>query len=256
MQIAEKLSSTRGEKVRVGIIVQARMKSSRLPGKVMRIVGGKPLLAHHLERLQPSKVPIYVATTFCRCDNQIAELAERMGCPVVRGSKSDVLNRYCQVAQNFSLDTVVRTTGDCPLIDGKLIAQSLQQYQLARDNRLYLSPCLKRTFPRGLDFEIFSSSLLREAHKNGTRAIDREHVTPYLYHPPRPDIHLAHVLSDIDLHKWRLCVDTPEDLELIKILLEEHAAHTLFGDQLLSLLQRVDKLRSINKNIAQTQLQV
>lgn len=238
----------------VGIVVQARMKSSRLPGKVLRQVGDCTLLERHLRRLRAAEIPLYVATTFCRCDNAIAELAEQLGCRVFRGSKVNVLDRYFQVAQRFSLDVIVRTTADCPLIDGRLISQSLAQYRRAKDERLYLSPCHRRTFPRGLDFEIFSATLLSQARERGTRPIDLEHVTPYLYHPPRADVHMAHVVSEIDLHSWRLCVDTDQDLELIRRLIEDLRADELYGDQLLNLLLENGHLQNINSHVRQTAL--
>lgn len=241
-------------KPKVAIIVQARMQSTRLPEKVLLPVANKPLLAHHLERLRVSELPIIVATTTHSSDDAIVDLAQKYRCGVFRGSDSDVLDRYYHAALSSELDIVIRSTADCPLIDGPLIKKALQAYLRANDPKLYMSPCVQRTFPRGLDFEIFSFELLKWAHVTAVRPIDREHVTTHFYHPQNSQVHLAHVLSDIRLQDWRLCVDAPDDFALIKELVEHHQAHLKFGEDLLKLIQSVPNLKTINARIAQVSL--
>ena len=148
---------------RVGVITQARTTSTRLPGKVLLEVGGRTLLDHHLDRLATSGLGVYVATTVNATDDGIVELARRRGVGVHRGSEDDVLARYHECAVANDLDVVVRVTSDCPLIDGRVIAEGVAEFLRQDDPRLYLSNVVARTFPRGFDFEIFGAPLLAEA---------------------------------------------------------------------------------------------
>lgn len=231
------------------------MGSSRFFGKVMRPILGKPLIAYHFERLLKAALPIFLATTDGAEDDVLAKCAAEYGITVYRGDRDDVLSRYFSIAQQFDLKVIIRVTADCPLVDGLLIKKALDQYACISNENLYLSPCLKRTLPRGLDFEIFSHRLLERAHRDGHRKIDREHVTPHLYHPPLAQVKLGHVVEEIDLSTWRLCVDKKRDICLIEKLIGEHRADQLFGKQLLQLLIKVPHLKAINQDIQQIDLQ-
>ena len=158
---------------KAGIISQVRMGSTRLPGKVLLPAAGRPLLDYHVARLAQSGLPLYLATTTEPADDALAAYAEARGLPCHRGSETDVLARYHETAVKFSLDVVVRVTSDCPLVDGPLIGAAVARY-LADANPLeFRSNSLIRSFPRGLDFEIFSSPMLAEAYERATTPYER-----------------------------------------------------------------------------------
>ncbi|MDU0372741.1 glycosyltransferase family protein [Hymenobacter endophyticus] len=239
---------------RVGIISQARMTSTRLPGKVLRPVAGRPLLSYHVARLQATGLPLYLAITDRPTDDPLAEYAASIGLACTRGPEDDVLARYQQCAAAHSLDVLVRVTSDCPLLDGQLIAQAVQQYVAAGNPRLYLSNVLERTFPRGFDFEVFSRELLEEAYQHATSASDREHVTPYIHQNRSGRVEFAHIRRFPDRHAYRLTVDTAEDLELMRRLLEEYQADQLPTEALIDLLDTHPELVAINAHIEQKKL--
>src|SRR5690606_26146068 len=163
---------------RIGIITQARATSARLPGKILLRANDRTMLEYHINRLGWSNLPVYLATTVNNTDNPIVELADSHGWPLYRGDEANVLDRYYHCAKQFGLDTIIRVTSDCPLIDGTLIASGLDEYLGSGSELVYFSNCIERTFPRGLDFEVFSFFLLKEAFLNATTRAEKEHVTP------------------------------------------------------------------------------
>ncbi|RFP63760.1 acylneuraminate cytidylyltransferase [Hymenobacter lapidiphilus] len=239
---------------KVGIISQARMTSTRLPGKVLQPIGGRPLLAYHIERLQASGLPVYLAITTNATDDPLADFAAAHSLPVTRGPEDDVLARYQQCAAAHELDVIVRVTSDCPLLDDGLIAQAVQEYLAADNPRLYLSNVLVRTYPRGFDFEVFSRELLEKAYQHATTAADREHVTPYIHQNRSGRVDFAHVTRPTNRSNYRITVDTAEDFELIRRLIEEHQADTLATEELIDLLDRHPELVAINAHIEQKKL--
>ncbi len=236
---------------RVGIISQARMTSTRLPGKVLKQIAGKPLLEYHLARLRDSGFPIYLAITTNTADDVLMDFALAQSIPVVRGSEADVLERYQKCAEANDLDVIVRVTSDCPLIDGELIKQGISRYLMEKDSNLYLSNALIRTYPRGLDFEIFSRALLETANAEATTVSDREHVTPYINQNRSGNVRLAHFTRDFDHSNYRLTVDTAEDFELIRRLIEDHKAADMKAEELIKLLDSRPDLVAINAHIEQ-----
>ena len=239
---------------KVGIISQARMTSTRLPGKVLRPIGGRPLLAHHVARLQASGLPLYLAITTNATDDPLAAFGAAHQLPVTRGPEDDVLARYHQCATAHELDVIVRVTSDCPLLDGELIARAIQEYLAANNPHLYLSNVLERTYPRGFDFEVFSRELLDEAFQHATTASDREHVTPYIHQNRSGRVQFAHVTRPTDRSAYRLTVDTVEDFELIRLLIEEYQADTLRVEELIALLDEHPELVALNAHIEQKKL--
>ncbi|GAB3237151.1 glycosyltransferase family protein [Hymenobacter seoulensis] len=239
---------------KVGIISQARLTNTRLPGKVLREAAGRPLLDYHLARLAWSSLPIYLAITENSTDNPLADYAREHNIPYTRGSEDDVLARFQQCAHEHELDVLVRVTSDCPLLDGRLIAEAVQQYVSANNPRLYLSNVLERTFPRGFDFEVFSRELLEEAHQHATLPSDREHVTPYLNQNRSGQVEIQHIRRATDRSNYRLTVDTPEDFALIKTLIEDHQAATLSADELIYLLDQHPELVALNAHIEQKKI--
>lgn len=205
---------------KVGIIVQARMGSTRLPGKILKEVLHKPLLAFELERLRRVKRAnaIVIATTTNPRDLPIVEFCTKYGVECFRGDEDDVLSRYYECAVAHKFDIVVRITADCPLIDPEIIDQILET-MLECKLYEYVSNTLTRTFPRGLDCEAFYFKNLEQAYEEATERSDREHVTLYMHRAIRTDL-LRNISSPVNLSHHRWTVDTPEDFELIAKILE------------------------------------
>jgi spore coat polysaccharide biosynthesis protein SpsF len=196
------------------IIVQARMTSTRLPGKVLQPLAGEPMLTRLVDRLRRVKHAdgLVIATTTNATDDPIAALCAEQGVPCHRGSEHDVLSRYADAAGLHGAEVVVRITSDCPLIDPALIDQVIAVYEEGDSD--YVSNMLPPTWPYGMAVEVFSASALTQAHAEATQAAEREHVTPFLYwHPER--YRLRNVASPVDLSHHRWTVDTPEDYALV-----------------------------------------
>lgn len=203
------------------IIVQARMTSIRLPGKVLKTVLDKPLLEYQIERLRRVKLAdeIVIATTTNRTDQPIVDLCERLSVPYFRGSEEDVLARYYGAAKVNQADIIVRVTADCPVIDPQAIDQVIQFYLDNKSKYDYVSNFLNRTYPRGMECEVIPFRVLDEVFLKATRYSDREHVTPFIYkRPERYSLGNVAYLDNLSYHRWT--VDTPEDFELIKRIIE------------------------------------
>lgn len=234
---------------RVGIITQARMTSTRLPGKVLLPASGKSMLAHHVERLAQSKLPVIVATTTNATDDPLATASHALGVDVFRGSESDVLARFVGAVQEHDLDVVVRVTSDCPLIDGSVVQAGVQQFLDAEQPQLFLSNTLERSYPRGFDFEIMGADLLREAERSANSPHQREHVTPWIYESP--DTTIVQVARSDDASDLRVTLDTEDDLRLIRTLIEQHKAENLSGEEIIRLLRQHPELAALNTHVAQ-----
>lgn len=240
--------------VNVGVITQARMTSARLPGKVLLEAGGRTFLDHHLDRLLAHDLPVYVATTTNDSDDPLVDLAHDRGVSVHRGPEDDVLARYVGAVEEFSLDVVVRVTSDCPLIDGSLIASAVTSFLEARDPWLYLSNGLTRTWPRGMDFEVFSATALLDAAGAATEPAQREHVTPYLYANGSGRMTLRNIARETDKSHYRLTLDTDDDRRLLTTLIEDHDAASLDAEALIALLDAHPELAAINAHVEQKKL--
>lgn len=237
------------------IIVQARMTSTRLPGKVLLPVAGRPMLGWVLERLRAVRddVGVAVATTTGASDDPIVDLCATLDIPVVRGSEQDVLDRYHDAAAKLSADPVIRITSDCPLIDPATSRAVLELWE--RDTPDYASNTLERTFPRGLDTEVLSRSTLDIAWATATEVFEREHVTPYVYRRPER-FRLANLSSGRDEGMRRWTVDTLEDLHFVRAIYEELAPRdpTFDAEAVRALLHERPGLESINAHVEQTTL--
>lgn len=240
--------------MKTAILVQARMTSTRLPGKVLKQVLGKSLLEYQIERLQRVKLAdeIAIATTTKKTDDPIIDLCDRLSVAYFRGSEEDVLERYYQAATEHKADAIVRVTSDCPLIDPQVINQVIDYYVQNQSTYDYVSNCIKRTYPRGMDTEVFSFSVLEQAFKEATAQPDREHVTPFIHRQPER-YRVGHVTYSKDYSHHRWTVDTPEDFELIKKIIE-----TLYPNEpyftlkdCLKLLQKHPNWYFINSDIEQ-----
>jgi spore coat polysaccharide biosynthesis protein SpsF len=200
-------------------IIQARMSSTRLPGKVMLDLGGRSVLSRMVERVRQSKLitRVVVATTIDPSDDQIVQLCKNEKIDVFRGSLPDVLDRYFQAATLYRADIVVRLTGDCPLIDADLIDQTIQALidQKADFSCNRLPPPFHRTYPIGLDVEVCSMAALTFAWHVADEKHDREHVMPYLYEA-KGRFKVVQLDHTEDLGSLRWTLDTPEDYALLQ----------------------------------------
>jgi spore coat polysaccharide biosynthesis protein SpsF len=197
------------------------MGSSRLPGKVLKEVCGKTLLEHLIVRLRRVKQVdnIVIATTIKEQDSQIVDLCIKLNTSFYRGPEDDVLSRYYEAALNYEADLVVRVTSDCPLIDPCIIDSIVSFYINNQDRVDYVSNCLNRTYPKGMDVEVFSFSNLKEAYEEAKENYEREHVTPFIINRPSR-YRLHNIEHSTNLSHYRLTVDTPEDMELIRRIFE------------------------------------
>jgi spore coat polysaccharide biosynthesis protein SpsF len=240
------------------IITQARMTSTRLPGKIAIEVAGKTLLEHHLERIRRSRLQtmVVVATTTNETDDIIVEICDKTSTAVYRGSEHDVLSRYYFAASAFNADIVVRVTSDCPLIDPEIIDLTIRSFLSDGSQMDYVSNCrLRQTYPRGLDTEVFTFAALKEAHEEANQPFEREHVTPFIWQRPKR-FNLANVdhVTDFSNHRWT--VDTPEDLELIDNMVKVlYPTNRFFGMRdCIDLLDANPTWEAINKHVEQKKL--
>jgi spore coat polysaccharide biosynthesis protein SpsF len=235
-------------------IVQARMTSTRLPGKVLMPILGRPMLALQLERMRraASLDGIVVATTTNASDEPIVALCDREAVPCFRGSEHDVLSRYAGAAQAFGATTIVRVTSDCPLIEPVLIDQAVGIFYAAQGQLDYVSNMLEPRFPYGLAVEVLTREALEQAQRNAVQDAEREHVTPYIYWRAK-QFRLKSVTCGEDLSHHRWTVDTPEDFELVsQIFAALYPQNPQFDmQQVLQLLENNPGWLEINQHIAQ-----
>jgi spore coat polysaccharide biosynthesis protein SpsF len=206
--------------VRRVIVVQARMTSTRLPGKVLMDLAGKPLLERQLQRLQrcTRAEEVMLAVTDNAADEPLVEFARRFGVRCHRGSEHDVLGRYVGAAREAQADLVVRVTSDCPLIDPVETDAVIAALEERRDTCDYASNRLEPHLPRGLDTEALWRDALDRTDRMATSKPAREHVTWFCY-AERPELFaLYSVRRPVDAHDLRWTVDTPADLELVRVL--------------------------------------
>lgn len=236
-------------------VIQARMTSRRLPGKVLLEVLGRPLLAHQIDRVRRAKHidAVIIATTANPSDDPIAALAEAEGVGCHRGSETDVLGRVTNAAADANAEIVVRLTGDCPLIDPTLLDEAVGRLAESNPPLDYVTNDPPRTWPIGLDVEVIHMAALRIANTDATSAYDREHVTPFLYsRPDRFRLDSIRCPEDLSHHRWTL--DEPADFELIKRILETLLpTKPDFGwRDVLALVEAHPEWRALNQNVRQT----
>lgn len=238
--------------MRVVSMIEARMRSSRLPGKILRPAVGKPMLELLIERLRRARRidQIVVATTENPADDAIEQLARRLGVGCFRGSEEDVLDRVLQAAQSVAADILVETTGDCPLMDPEVVDHLVGIYLANKYD--YVANVLKRTYPAGLDIQVFATAVLAKVASLTEDPADREHVSLYIYeHPERFKLH--NVESALPEKYWdlRLTLDTPEDYALIAAIYDalypNNPAFRL--SDVLQLFDRRPELRDLNAEV-------
>lgn len=226
--------------MKIAVIVQARMTSTRLPGKVLIDVCGKPMLAHQLARLRRMKEAseIVLATTGLSTDDPVVALAEREGVRWFRGDEHDVLSRYAGATREVNADIVVRVTADCPLVDPEESDRVVRALRDAPSGADYASNVIRRTYPRGLDTEVFHRDVLERVVRLGRSREAREHVT-WVINSEHPELFIRVSVEDQESNEdLRWTVDTKEDLALVR---------KLYGD--LDLGQRPLSYRAVLSHV-------
>jgi len=237
-------------------IIQARLGSTRLPGKVLKDIGGRTMLARVVMRSMQASLldKVVVATTVEPADEAIVQESEKLGVQVSCGSELNVLDRYYKTARHFKADVVVRITSDCPLIDGEVIDRIINAFREQKAD--YASNGLgKRTYPRGVGAEAMTMQALEKAWKEASKDYERVHVTPYIHMNPRM-FKLASVENEIDCSRYRWTVDTQEDLDFVRAVYANLGNRDDFSwQEALKLLERKPELAEINRHIQQKQIE-
>lgn len=229
-----------------GAIIQARMGSSRLPGKVLADIGGKPMLAYVTSRVSSATRvdQVVIATSRNAGDDRIEDWCRSAGVQCFRGDEHDVLDRYRGAMEAFGFDVVARLTADCPLLDPAVIDRVVAEYFSGEFD--YVSNTIVPTFPDGLDTEVVRRDALDRAWRDAVLPSEREHVTPYIWSRPQL-FRLRNVTREPDLSHLRWTVDGPEDLEFVRRIYS-HFDHDMAFDTsaILSLLEAQPDLTHIN----------
>lgn len=241
-------------KVATLAILQARTSSSRLPGKVLMPILGKPMLFRQIERLNRCREfdQLVVATSVDPSDDPLAEACRDDGIACFRGSLDDVLGRFVKAARQYNPQVVVRLTGDCPLTDHRVIDNVIRHFLAG--NYDYASNCLPPTFPDGLDVEVMRFDCLEQAFAEAVLPSHREHVTPFLRAYPER-FKAGNYAADIDCSHLRWTVDEPEDLEFVRQIYERlYPGNPDFStEDILGLLDREPELRKINAHFSRNE---
>ena len=234
-------------------IIQARMGSNRLPGKVLKDINGYPMLSYMIERVSAAKSidSLIVATSVDSSDDPIVEFCKSSKILYYRGSLEDVLDRYYQTAKKLECDVIVRMTADCPLLDPRVIDTIVEVYKnYTYDYVANTSPPDRFTFPEGMDVEVFSFKILEKAWLEAKKPSEREHVTFYFWQNPQIFSTFRYDLSK-DLSGYRLTVDYPEDFEVIKLLITKlYSRNHLFTlENMVQFLDEHPETKNLNAGI-------
>lgn len=234
--------------MKIVAIVQARMGSTRLPNKVMKLIGGTPMIELLLLRLSKAKElnQIIVATSVDARNQSLVEHVQKLGYACEQGSENDVLDRFVQAARKHQADVVVRITGDCPLVDPELVDEAIRRFKAAGVD--YFSNTNPSTYPDGLDIEVCSFNVLEQASQETSKPFDREHVTPYLRELGR--FNISSVQNNEDLSALRWTVDEPADFAVIEKVFQHFHPRTDFTwGEVFSLQQQQPEIFNINQHL-------
>jgi spore coat polysaccharide biosynthesis protein SpsF len=239
--------------LRVVAIIQARMASSRLPGKVLADLGGQPVLAWVARRAARTEgiAQVVVATSVAPEDDAVSDFCKAADIACSRGNLYDVLDRYRQAAQEFDAEIIVRLTGDCPLIDPGMLADNLHVFLTANPPLDFATNRLpeERTIPIGLDAEFCTRAALETAWSEAQKPHQREHVMPFFYENP-DRFRILHIKHHPNVGNYRWTVDTPEDLDLLRQVVAHFSDDTFPWQQVLALFYQYPELAKINATIA------
>jgi spore coat polysaccharide biosynthesis protein SpsF len=235
---------------KVVAIIQARLGSTRLPGKVLLDLAGEPMLARVVHRLRRAERvhEVVIATTTERRDDALERLCAERAWPCFRGSENDVLDRFYQTALAHRAEVVVRITSDCPFIDPAVIDSAIEGLDLQQSD--YSSNALRRTYPRGLDVEAFTFATLETAWREDRNPAWREHVTQFIVnHPER--FGLTNLSYDIDHSALRWTVDTPEDFAFAEKVYAHFGRDDFGWEEVLPVLAEHPEWSEINRDVVQ-----
>jgi spore coat polysaccharide biosynthesis protein SpsF len=236
-------------------IIQARMGSTRLPGKVLKDIGGRTMLARVFSRVKQSARldNVIVATTNSLADDVILAECQRYGLPCYRGSEDDVLDRYFRAAHAYKAEVVVRITADCPLSEPEVIDRVVSLF--LREQPDYASNTLERSYPIGLDVEVINIDALEQAWREAVEAYHRSHVTSYIYQ--NPDLfRLLSTKAEFNNSIYRWTVDTSEDLDFVRIVYARLGnGDDITWHDVLDLLKKEPYLADLNRHILQKSLE-
>lgn len=233
----------------IGCIVQARMGSSRLPGKVMQKIDCNGLVLDYvIMQLKSAKKieKIIVATTNLTEDDVIFDHISAQNVACYRGSSEDVLDRYYQCAKKFSIDVIVRVTADNPLIDPNIVDLVISEYE--NNGYDYATNTLHRTFPYGTEVEVFSFKILEKTWKNASMPSEREHVTPFI-RKPENGFSLVNIECDKNLSHLRYTVDKADDLKVVKEIASNIPKRPILMQDIFELYKNKPEIFEINKNV-------
>lgn len=238
---------------RIFPIIQARMGSTRLPGKVLKEICGEPMLGHIIRRIEQTVgiEKTMVATSIHCEDNPIEVFAKHRGIACFRGSEEDVLARFFNAAKMLGArgnDMVVRLTADNPLVDSRILTELLSYFEQSP-----YSYAATSGYPLGLGAEVFTFQALEEAHLTAVKPYEREHVTPYMY---RDHNQAGWLVSPIDYSQYRFTVDTPEDFAFVEAVYHAlyHGKHDFYLNDILDFLSNHSDVKKINCHVHQKQL--
>ena len=239
--------------MKVVAIIQARMGSTRLPGKVLLDLAGEPMLARSVERTRRAQTldEVVVATTVQPADEAIVQLCAERGWPCFRGSEEDVLDRYSRAASTHQADVVVRITSDCPLIEPEVVDCVVREFLERQPEVDYACNTLpRRTFPQGLDTEVLRLDVLEEAWRKDHNLAWREHVTPYIRR--NPELFRIHsIMNDVDHSHMRWTVDTAEDLAFVRCIYNYFGHDQFSWQEVLAVLKEHPEWLEINRDVKQ-----
>lgn len=240
---------------KIGVIIEARTSSSRLPNKVMLEVEGKPMLQHMVERLFLAEIPecVIIATTKNSADDPIERLGLELGCKVYRGSEHDVLTRVLEAATENEIEIIVETPGDCPCIDPEILDDVISAYLNAGID--YVSNNLRPTYCAGMDVQVFSTEVLSRVSRMTADPVDREHVSLFIYRNPEIFSTMnVEAPEHLRFPEIKLLLDTKEDFQLIsevyKILYKKN--RIFLAKDIIDLFEKNPQIFDINKDVART----
>lgn len=239
--------------MRIVATIEARMTSSRLPGKPLLTAAGAPMLEHLVRRLKavPSIDAIVLATTVNAADAPLVELASRLGISVFRGDEQDVMQRVIDAAASADAEVVVEITGDCPIIDPEIVEQTIRMFKA--HNADYVSNAHVRSYPDGMDTQVFTLETLKRSAQMTSDPLDHEHVTLHIRNHPEVFTHL-HLVAPPEIHspELGLTLDERSDYELLKKIIEHFDSHNpLFSCRdAVRFLRQFPEFAEINKDVA------
>ncbi len=229
------------------VIIQVRMGSTRLPGKVLKKLNGITVLESLLNQLNYSKLlnDKIIATTSNLEDDVIVNFCKSKEIKCFRGSQDDVLDRYYNCAKKFSINTIIRITSDCPLMDPQVVDDVIDFY--LKNSYDYVNNFYKRTYPYGNDVEIFSLKVLEKVWEKATKPSEREHVTPYIYNNP-DEFSLGWIENKENLSEFHWTVDRKEDLIFVQKIFKKISKRPILMKDIIDVIKDDPSLLEINKN--------